>query len=134
MSVRMTRRLPGGRSGYDQTKPLPPTRKSKPSLSISTTSASDSAMRRTSSASATSDHPRIEWVERLHEIPHRRAARHVADRRRTRCRRALLRHSCGGLAIGGGGGIIGLIITVVVLLAGGGGGGGGGSSSDGQPA
>src|ERR1700722_20085509 len=52
MSVRITRRWPGRRSGYDQTNPLPPTRKSKPSLSISSTCGKASARRRTSSASA----------------------------------------------------------------------------------
>src|SRR5215467_9010149 len=53
MSERMTRGFPGVRSGYDQTKPLLPTRKSKPSLSISATWGKPSARRRTSSASAT---------------------------------------------------------------------------------
>src|SRR5260370_36562566 len=53
MSVRMSRGLPSLRSGYDQTNPLPPTRKSKPSLSISSTYGSASARRRTSSSSAT---------------------------------------------------------------------------------
>ena len=37
MSLRMTRRRPGTRSGYDQTNPFPATRKSNPSLSISST-------------------------------------------------------------------------------------------------
>src|SRR5215472_17759057 len=41
------------RSGYDQTKPLLPTRKSKPSDGISSTDGKASAIRRTSSASAT---------------------------------------------------------------------------------
>src|SRR6059058_3128851 len=51
----MTRRCPGRRSGYDQTKPRPPTRKSKPSLSISSTPVNDRAIERTSSASAIAD-------------------------------------------------------------------------------
>src|SRR5687767_13627791 len=55
MSVRMTRGRPGSRSGYDQTKPLFATRKSKPSDSISTTWGSDSATLRTSSASTMTD-------------------------------------------------------------------------------
>src|SRR6516165_6378679 len=41
------------RSGYDQTKPLLPTRKSRPSDGISSTDGKASAIRRTSSASAT---------------------------------------------------------------------------------
>src|SRR3954469_12953994 len=52
MSLRIVRGLPGSRSGYDQTNPLFATRKSNPSLSISTTSGRRSAIRRTSSASA----------------------------------------------------------------------------------
>src|SRR5580704_18636233 len=71
MSVRMTRRWPGSRSGYDQTNPLPPTRKSKPSLSISSTSGRASATRRTSSASAIALPPRHE---------HRLDARRDSDR------------------------------------------------------
>src|SRR5436309_13492042 len=57
MSVRMTRGLPGRRSGYDQTKPRPCTRKSRPALSVSTTSANEDAIARTSSAVATSALP-----------------------------------------------------------------------------
>src|SRR5215469_6774907 len=55
MSVLITLGLPGWRSGYDHTNPLPPTRKSKPSLSISSTCGSASARRRTSSSSATGE-------------------------------------------------------------------------------
>jgi len=52
-SERIRRRRPGTDSGYDQTKPRPATRKSNPSLGISSTPGSAAAMRRTSSASAT---------------------------------------------------------------------------------
>src|SRR5215469_13471722 len=68
MSVRISRGWPGLRSGYDQTNPLPPTRKSKPSLSISSTPGRASARRRTSSASAIQEPPRA-WQ------PHRAQAR-----------------------------------------------------------
>src|SRR5580704_2015406 len=69
MSVRITRGLPGLRSGYDQTNPLPPTLKSKPSLSISSTSGRASARRRTSSASAIEVSPgsRHQHAQRLGE-------------------------------------------------------------------
>src|SRR5690349_25125261 len=53
----MTRGRPGVRSGYDQRKPWLATRKSKPSLSISTTCGRARAKRRTSSASATGVEP-----------------------------------------------------------------------------
>src|SRR5215469_4620745 len=52
MSVRITRGLPRWYSGYDHTKPLPETRKSKPSQSISSTCGNASARRRTSLSSA----------------------------------------------------------------------------------
>src|SRR5450432_1107041 len=63
MSVRMTRGSPGLRSGQDHTNPLPPTRKSKPSLVISSTWGKAFARRRTSSASATEGRPAPELLD-----------------------------------------------------------------------
>src|SRR5690348_12869551 len=70
MSVRISRGWPGLRSGYDQTNPRPATRKSKPSLSISSTPGRASARRRTSSASAIGIPPRSRHPRTLQDRRH----------------------------------------------------------------